>query len=155
MYDLDHTINGMIISLVPMCVIVIIELGEHFRIIFVLNQRESWAGRERVDQLVGVRAVSIYIYIFYWRWLVVSILLSLLLCSLTLTPQSGSILICSISGSPVNEFMLNIEDEIALVEAVVDYETLERAVVSWSVRLCGPTRCSAVWCRGTRSGRKR
>jgi len=63
MYDLDHTINGMIISLVPMCVIVIIELGEHFRIIFVLNQRESWAGRERVDQLVGVRVVAIYIYI--------------------------------------------------------------------------------------------
>lgn len=29
-------------------------------------------------------------------------------------------------GSPANEFMQNEEDEIALVEAVVDCETLER-----------------------------
>lgn len=57
---------------------------------------------------------------------VASTLLSLLLCSLILTPKSGSVLHDLFDlGSPANVFMHNEEDEIALVEAFVDYETLE------------------------------
>lgn len=85
------------------------------------------AGNE--TQLVGVRAVSIYIYFLLAMASSEHPVISPSLLANIDTPKWVDPDLFDL-GSPFNEFMLNIEDEIALVEAVVDYETLERAVVS-------------------------